>query len=124
MCTSYISHRRRLNHRTHSGLADAVAERERHIYGDDGSIPRVDIQSSSPLRFDSDTGSDIEADAPYHAFDDGARLADDDEHNAAWSDNASEDDAGYDDHGYSDGGCDYHDEDPSGDEYEYGDAAW
>ena len=111
-----------LSFHTNSGLADAVAARERYIYGDDGSIPRVDVRSSSPLDFDSDTGSDLEADAPYHDYDDGTRSVDEDEDGAAWSDGG--DGEGYDRYGYSDGESVHYDGEPSGDEYEYGDAMW
>lgn len=82
------------------------------------------MQSSSPLDFDPDSGSDLEPDAPYHAYDDGARSADEDERSIVWGDANSEVGEGPYDYGLGEEESVYGDEDASGDECEYGDPAW
>ncbi|KAH9925187.1 uncharacterized protein B0H18DRAFT_955236 [Fomitopsis serialis] len=117
-----------------SGLADAVADRERIIYGDDGSVPHNFVHSSSPIHVYSD-----EDDAPAHAdhfplySDEFAAVEDDhpgpwgedadeaDDHPGSWIDDADEGEQ----YGHGDEESVYGDDAPaSGDEYEYGDAAW
>ncbi|KZT64409.1 hypothetical protein DAEQUDRAFT_732632 [Daedalea quercina L-15889] len=107
------------------GLAEAVAERERIIYGDDGSIPRADLRSSSPVEVYSDPDSTVHRHS-YPAYDD----EEDEVSSDVWGDHHEGDDGpvwgddGESHHAYDEESLYSDGEDVSGDEYEYSDAVW
>ncbi|KAH9829530.1 uncharacterized protein C8Q71DRAFT_727976, partial [Rhodofomes roseus] len=118
------------------GLANAVADRERYIYGDDGSVSRNLVCSSSPIHVYSDE-DDVADEGHFPLYDDEfAGSEDGDEHSGApvepieghWDDEVEVevgDDEEVEHFGYGDEESVHGDDGPaSGDEYEYGDALW